>query len=344
MERTLFPIRLVFVPLCAAAGWLVCVSAEDWYPYRWTGMSVGLGLGLLMVLTDVMLKGFSLRGLSGLTFGLIVGTLISFLISVSPLLQTGDPQAIYLVRLALFLASTYLCTIVAMRGKDEFNLVIPYVRFVPHEVDVPLIVVDTSALIDGRISRVCAAGFAPGALLIPQFVLRELGQVADSTDPLRRARGRRGLDVLRELRAIKNLDVRIQESDAKKGDVEAKLVFLANSMKAKILTVDDNLAKLAEFHGVHCLNPAKLAQAVQPQLVVGEQLEVELLKVGKELDQGVGYLPDGSMVVVNQGSPLIGKRVLIEILSVIPSGTGRMIFARRAEPDQENAETGTRLA
>jgi uncharacterized protein YacL len=335
MDRTLLPIRLVFVPLCAAAGFLVCVSSADTFAYRWIGLVMGGLLGLLLVLTDVMLKGFSLRGLSALTFGLAIGTLISFLISVSPLFSGGDQQTMYLVRLVLFLSSTYLCTVIAMRGKDEFNLVIPYVRFVPHEVDVPLIVVDTSALIDGRIARVCAAGFTPGALVIPQFVLKELRQVADAADPVRRARGKRGLDVLRELRAIKHLDVRIQDSDVRKGDLEAKLVFLAGSMKAKILTVDDNLAKMAEFHGVACLNPARLAQAVQPQLVMGEQLELEMLKLGKEPDQAVGYLPDGSMVVVNQGAPLIGKRALIEILSVIPSGSGRMVFARRVDPEAE---------
>ena len=167
MNKTLLPIRLVFVLLCAAAGWLLCSTIPDW-DYRWmTAISVDLLIGILVVLVDILLKGFSLRGLSAITFGLIVGSAVSHLISRSPLLEEGDPQVIYLVRLSLFIVLTYLCTVIALRGKDEFNLVIPYVCFVPHEVDVPLVVVDTSALIDGRIARICESGFLSTALVIP---------------------------------------------------------------------------------------------------------------------------------------------------------------------------------
>lgn len=332
MDRTLLPIRLVFVLVCGAAGYLVCLTSTEWDDHRVLATVFGTGLGVLLVLVDLMLKGFSLRGLSALTFGLGVGTLISYLISTSPLLDTGDPQVIFLVRLALFMAATYICTVVALRGKDEFNLVIPYVRFVPHEVDVPLVLVDTSVLIDGRLARICESGFAPGALILPQFVLRELQAIADSSDPVRRARGRRGLDVLGELRRIKNLDLRIHESEAKRGESEAKLVFLAESMKAKLLTMDQNLAKMAGFHGVPCLHPGNLARALQPNYLVGELIEVDLVKPGKEEGQAVGYLPDGSMVVVNDAKDAIGSPTLAEIISVMPSGNnGRMIFARRAE-------------
>ena len=200
MNSTLWPIRVVFTLLCAAGGWLVCYSIKEWDNYRALATFIGLSLGMLMVLVDIMLKGFSLRGLSAITFGLMVGTLIAYLVGVSPLLEQGDPQIIFLVRLGLFLVLTYLCTVIALRGKDEFNLVIPYVRFVPHEVDVPLVVVDTSGLIDGRIARICASGFLPGALVIPRFILRELQAVADSDDPQKQARGRRGLEMLGELR------------------------------------------------------------------------------------------------------------------------------------------------
>lgn len=329
MNRILLPIRIVFVLICAAAGYLVCFTVSDWDGHRALATAFGGALGVLLVLVDLMLKGFSLRGLSAITFGLGVGTLISYLISTSPLLDAGDPSVVFLVRLALFLASTYLATVIALRGKDEFNLVIPYVRFVPHEVDVPLVLVDTSVLIDGRIARICESGFVPGALIIPQFVLRELQAVADSGDPVRRARGRRGLDVLGALRQIKHLDIRIHESDAKRGEAEAKLVFLAASMKAKLLTTDQNLAKMAGFHGVVCLHPGDLARALQPNYVVGEVIEVDLVKPGKEDGQAVGYLPDGSMVVVNDGRAVIGSLASAEIISVMPSGNnGRMIFAR----------------
>lgn len=202
-------------------------------------MFVGFSIGALVVLVDVLLKGFSLRGLSAISFGLAVGALISYLVGTSPLFDRGDEQNIFIARLALFLACTYLCTVIALRGKDEFNLVIPYVRFVPHEVDAPLVVVDTSVLIDGRIARVCESGFMGSALVIPTFVLKELQSVADSPDPQRQARGRRGLEVLNELRRIKHLDIRITEREvANQQNVDAKLVFLAQSMRAKLLTTD----------------------------------------------------------------------------------------------------------
>eukprot|EP01034_Spumella_vulgaris_P009239 gene9239-11737_t len=217
-----------------------------------------------------------------------MGTLVAYMISASPLFEEGDKAMIYLARLTLFLVCTYLGTVIALRGRDEFNLVIPYVRFVPHEVDVPLVVVDTNVLIDGRIARVCETGFLSAALVIPRFVLRELQAVADSPvpAPVSRDRGRRGLDVLAELRRIKNLDIRIPESEVTKSDeVDAKLVFLASSMRAKLLTTDYNLAKMAEFQGVPWLNLNQLAKSLQPDLMMGEEVEVELMKPGKEEGQ-----------------------------------------------------------
>jgi uncharacterized protein YacL len=329
MDKTLLPIRLGFVALCAAGGWLVCYSISDWDQYWGLALAIGLGIGLLVVLVDILLKGFSLRGLSAVTVGIAVGSLIAYLVGASPLLQEGDPKIIYLVRLGLFLICPYLATVIALRGKDEFNLIIPYVRFVPHEVDVPLVVVDTSVLIDGRIARVCEAGFLTAALVIPRFVLNELRAVADSSDPHKQARGRRGLEVLNELRRIKHIDLRVTESEvSKREDVDAKLVFLAQSMRAKLLTTDYNLAKLAEFHGVPWLNLNSLAKSLRPELMLGEKLEVDLVKSGKEEGQAVGFLEDGSMVVVNGGRPLIGRRVEAEIISILPTAGGKIVFAR----------------
>jgi uncharacterized protein YacL len=325
--------------LCTACGWLVCYTIHEWDAYRLRAAFVGFCIGALVVLVDLMLKGFSLRGLSALTFGITVGTIIAHLISTSPLFAEGNPEMIFLAQLTLFLVCAYLGAVIALRGKDEFNLVIPYVRFVPHEVDVPLVVVDTSVLIDGRIARVCETGFLSAALVIPRFVLNELQVIADSSDPLRQARGRRGLDVLNALRAIKNLDIRITESEvARKEDVDAKLVFLAQSMRAKLLTTDYNLAKMAEFQGVPWLNLNKLSKSLQPELMIGERLEVELVKPGKEDGQAIGYLADGSMVVVTGGRPHIGQHVFVEIISLLPTGAGKMIFARMGvEPDHLRA-------
>jgi uncharacterized protein YacL len=337
MNPTLLPIRIVFVALCVAAGWLAQVTVLAGDRYRALAMLVGLGIGLLVVLVDVMLKGFSLRALSAVTFGIAIGLLIAQMVSVSPLLDVNpqrgdpmDPSTIYLIRLGLFVVCPYLAAVIALRGKDEFNLVIPYVRFVPHEVDVPLVVVDTSVLIDGRVARVCESGFLTAALVIPRFVLNELRAVAESADSHKQARGRRGLEVLNELRKIKNLDIRIVESEvAKREDVDAKLVFLAQSMKAKLLTTDYNLAKMAEFHGVLWLNLNTLAKSLRPELMIGERLDVDLVKPGKEDQQAVGFIEDGSMVVVNGGRPSIGRRVQAEIVSVLPTAGGKMIFARQ---------------
>jgi uncharacterized protein YacL len=332
MDKTLLPIRLVFVALCAAGGWLVCYTITDWDQFRGIAATVGLCIGLLVVLVDVMLKGFSLRGLSAITLGIAAGSLVAHMVGSSPLLEQGDPTRIFLARLALFLVCPYLAIVIALRGKDEFNLIIPYVRFVPHEVDVPLVVVDTSVLIDGRVARVCETGFLTSALVIPRFVLDELRHVADSTDPHKQARGRRGLEVLNELRKIKNLDIRITESAVtKREDVDAKLVFLAQSMRAKLLTTDYNLAKMAEFHGVQWLNLNSLAKSLRSELMLGERLEVDLVKSGKEEGQAVGFTQDGSMVVVNNARNHIGQRVQADIVSVLPTAGGKMIFARRAD-------------
>ncbi len=329
MNKTLLPIRLVFIAICAAGGWLVCYTIQEWDAYRLRATFIGLFIGLLVVLVDIMLKGFSVRGLTALTFGLAVGALVAYFISSSPLFENGDPQVVYLFRLSLFLICAYLGTVIALRGKDEFNLVIPYVRFVPHEVDVPLVVVDTSALIDGRVAKVCEAGFINAALVIPRFVLDELQRVADSSEPLKQARGRRGLEVLNDLRRIKHLDLRIHESEvSKRQDVDAKLVFLAQSMRAKLLTTDYSLAKMAEFHGVPWLNLNTLARALRQEFLVGDTIEVDLVKPGKEEGQAVGFLDDGSMVVVSAARAFVGQRINAEITSVLPSGGGKMLFAQ----------------
>ena len=328
MNKTLLVIRILFIALCAIGSWLLCYTVQEWDQRRGLAVMIGLMIGSLVVLVDLMLKGFSLRGLTAITFGLGVGALIAWLIGSSPLLNKGDPSIIYLVQMALFVICTYLGTVIALRGKDDFNLVIPYVRFVPHDVDVPLVVVDASALIDGRIAKVCQTQFLGAALIIPTFVLDELQAIADSPEPVKQARGRRGLQVLNELRAIKHLDIRIHQSEvARRQDMEAKLVFLAQSMRAKLLTTDTNLATMVKFQGVSWLNLHALEAALRPELVIGESIAVELLKPGKEDGQALGYLSDGSMVVVNNGRAFVGKRVSAEIIGVLPNAGGKMIFA-----------------
>ena len=332
MNRTLFVIRIVFVIVCVLGGWMVSQTVAEWSRHAATGTLIGFLLGILTVLVDVFLKGFSLRGLSAVTFGLAAGSLVAFLIGSSPLFEDGEPQLVYLSRLALFILCTYLGTVIALRGKDEFQLVIPYVRFVPHEVDVPLVVVDTSALIDGRILKIREANFLPSALIVPQFVLEELQVIASARDPSRAVRGRKGLEVLNKLRQLPNADIRVVESEVSKGtSPEDKLVYLAQTMKAKLLTTDYTLAQRAQFQGVPWLNLNALSKALHTEVAAGEQFEVELVKPGREAGQAVGYLADGSMVVVDAGAPMIGKRVDVEVVSILPSAGGKMVFARRVE-------------
>lgn len=350
MPTTLRVIRLFFLLLALLGGWIISYAIPEWDEYRWLGVFIGGALGALVILIDILLKGFSLRGLSALTFGLFVGWLCAFLIGSSPLFDVPFEgwdestfiltQNLYLVRLVLYIVLMYLGAVIALRGRDEFNLVIPYVRFVPHNVDVPLALVDTSALIDGRLAGICKSGFMGYGLIIPRFVIDELQAIADSRDPARQARGRKGLEVLNRLRSMKEIDLRINDSSVENREsVDAKLVYLAQSMKAKLLTTDYNLAKVAEFHNVQWLNLNSLAKALNPQPVVGDSLEVHLAKPGKDPGQAVGYLPDGSMVVVADARDAIGTAVSVEIESIIPSAGGKMVFARRV-PDNPPAKPG----
>jgi len=331
MKKTLLIFRLFFLLVSLLGCALMAYQVEEWSFLL--VLSVGMGIAILVILVDILLEGFSLRGLSAITFGLAVGGVIAYLLSNSPLFEPleDDPNmasTLYLSRLVLYVVSMYLATVIALRGRDEFNLVIPYVRFSSETVETPLVVVDTSALIDGRIAPICASKWMGHALLIPRFVLDELQGIADSTDPVRKEKGRKGLDVLNRLRKMPHVDLRIHESDVVDGRaVDSKLVFLAESMKAKLLTTDYNLAKMAEFHGVEWLNITSLVKALNQEISIGTRVSVELVRAGKDAGQAIGYLPDGSMVVVNGGSAQIGKEVRVEVDSVVPSAGGKMIFA-----------------
>lgn len=331
MKKTLFIFRIFFLLLSLMGCVLMSYQVAGWD--LWLVILIGMSIAVLVILTDLLLEGFSLRGLSAITFGLLVGGAIAYLLATSPLFEPleGDPELaemLYLSRLALYVVSMYLATVIALRGKDEFNLVIPYVRFSPENVESPLVVVDTSALIDGRIAPICESKWMGHALLLPRFVLDELQAVADSSDPVRKEKGRKGLDVLNRLRKMPHLDLRIHESDVLDTQaVDSKLVFLAVSMKAKLLTTDYNLAKLAEFHEVEWLNVTSLVKALNQEVSIGTLVSVELVRAGKDAGQAIGYLPDGSMLVVNGGSSQIGKEVRVEVDSVVPSAGGKMIFA-----------------
>ena len=194
--------------------------------------------------------------------------------------------------------------------------------------------VDTSVIIDGRVADVMAAGFLDGPIVIPQFVLRELQQVADSSDPLKRNRGRKGLDVLRAMQALERVGVEFTSEDCPEvREVDAKLLWLAERRRAKILTNDYNLNKVAQLRGIDVLNVNDLANAVRPVVLPGEPLNIQVIKEGKERNQGVGYLDDGTMVVVENGKRLMGQRVDVLVTSVIQTNAGKMIFATADDDD-----------
>lgn len=196
--------------------------------------------------------------------------------------------------------------------------------------NVTLKLVDTSVIIDGRIADICDSGFLEGTLVVPRFVLHELQHIADSSDVLRRAKGRRGLDILKELqRDTSKVDVDIIEDDPQEvREVDSKLVRLAQKLNAKILTNDFNLNKVAQIEGVVVLNINDLANALKPAVLPDEQMEVKIIKEGKEPSQGVGYLDDGTMVVVDGGRTYMGKMVQVVVTSVLQTAAGRMIFTR----------------
>lgn len=331
MNKTIHIIRAFFLLLSLLACVLLNYVVEDWNLLLVLG--VGMGIAVLVILVDLLLEGFSLRGLSAVTFGLAIGALIAFLLADSPLFEPLEQdedlaQILFLSRLALYVISMYLATVIALRGKDEFNLVIPYVRFSPENVGSQLAIVDTSALIDGRIAAICETQWFGYTMLIPRFVLEELQSVADSNDPIRKEKGRKGLEVLNRLRSIKHLDIKIHQSDVPdRKAVDSKLVYLADALKGKLLTTDYNLAKLAEFNNVEWLNITDLVKAVNQEISIGSRLNVQLVKAGKERDQAIGFLPDGSMLVVNDGKNRIGEDVRVEVDSVVPSSGGKMVFA-----------------
>jgi uncharacterized protein YacL len=309
----------------------------EWDQFRLEAVGIGACIGALVVLVDMLMKGFSLRGLSAAVFGMFLGWVAASLLSSSPLFDQGDPQLLFLFRLALFIILSYVGAVLALRGKDEFSLIIPYVRFEPHHVEAPLVVLDSSALIDGRIVGICESRFMGYGLVIPSFIVDDLHRIADSRDAQKRERGRRGLDTLNKLRSMPFVSIHIHESDVRQDKIEAKLIYVATALNAKLMTTDYNLAQVAKFHNVDWLNINTLARSLRTECSVGQVIEVDLVKEGRDPEQGVGYLPDGSMVVVSDGSAYIGSTVLAQVQNILPSAGGRMIFAVIAEDDGSDA-------
>ncbi|MFO7245479.1 MAG: TRAM domain-containing protein [Thermaerobacter sp.] len=270
-------------------------------------------------LSDVVL------GALGLIVGLLIASLLSGALGRIPVVGAVLPTAVSVLL-------GYLGWRVAVRHRDDILSLGPLARLAGRTAAGPVgsaaKVLDTSAIIDGRIAEIYEAGFLEGPLLIPQFVLDELRHIADSADPLRRNRGRRGLDVLARLQKELGADVRILADSEGSGEVDSRLVRLAQRLGARIVTTDFNLNKVAGLQGVRVLNINDLANALKPVVLPGEDMEVQIMREGKEPGQGVGYLDDGTMIVVEDGKPHIGSTIQVIVTSVLQTSAGRMIFAR----------------
>jgi len=329
--RSLWVIRILFLSLCVTAGYAVTQVRPDLIPYTKQGVAIGFGLGGLLIAIDEMLKGFSLRAFSAATFGLILGTVIAALVDQSGLFEFSrdNEEQRWLIRLGLFLSFGYIGMVLAMRSnKEDFSLIIPYVRFASQSKPENLLVLDTSVIIDGRIADLIESNFLEGTIVVPRFVLHELQKIADSNDPLIRARGRRGLEMLTRLQQNKRNEVKIHDADfPEETEVDAKLVRLSRALGAKLYTNDYNLGKVAALQSVSHVNLNELAIALKPVILPGEMLTLRVVREGKDKGQGIGYLNDGTMVVVNNAQSVIGQQVGIKVLSLLQTGAGVIIFA-----------------
>src|SRR6059036_832652 len=275
----LWVIRILFLSLCSIGGYAVSQVRPEFVAGRFSGaigMAFGFFFGWLLIAIDEMLKGFSLRAFSATTFGLLLGTVVALLIDRSGLFERVDEATRWLVRLGLFLSFGYIGIVLAMRSnKEDFSLIIPYVRFAPQNKPDNLLLLDTSVIIDGRIADLIEANFVEGLLVVPRFVLKELQQIADSNDPVKRARGRRGLEILNRIQRNPKNEVRIHDGDfPEEKEVDAKLVRLARNLGAKLYTNDYNLGKIAELQNVNYVNLHDVAKSMRVVLLPGEMLSL----------------------------------------------------------------------
>ncbi|MGL4554503.1 MAG: PIN/TRAM domain-containing protein [Gemmataceae bacterium] len=347
------------------------VSPDD-HVQAWVAFFAILGLGVLVVVTDLLVRDKQITTVSALYFGLLLGLLLGNILTsaLDPFLFDWDtarearsasvdvqidPTATKTIRLTpspagttlhgrtqterralLNLMLTVFCCYVSistlLQTKDEFRFIIPYVEFSKQLKGPKSLLLDTSVIIDGRIADISNTRFLDTKLIVPRFVLQELQSVADSSDKLKRNRGRRGLDILKKLQSNNKIELVLHDANLPElrdvGKVDERLVAMAKALGARVVTNDYNLNKIAELQGVEVINLNELANALKPAALPGEMMAVRLVKPGDQIGQGVGYLEDGTMVVVEQGRGSIGLEVNITVTSVLQTPAGRMIFGR----------------
>lgn len=326
--RTLIhTVRAIFLLCCAVLGMSISSSGATDISQGPAAL-LGLVFGGLIIGLDILLRNMTIRSFSAGTFGLMIGIFCAWLITNIPWTQNvGNRSAWY--QLALYLAFGYMGTALALRSnRQEFSLIIPYVRFRNEGIIQQPLLVDTNIIIDGRLPGICATGFIGGTLIVPRFVLDELHVLADSMETVKRDRGRRGLECLEELKRIPGLEVTIHDDyQPNEKLVDTKLVQLAKGLDAKLLTNDANLGRVAQLQGLAVLNLNHLAQAMRVIVNAGDELELVLVKEGKDEHQAVGYLPDGTMIVVNHARTRIGHTAIVTVSSALQTSAGRLIFA-----------------
>lgn len=327
--------RIIFFLIFVAGGFIIGFREG----VQTLGILWGVGIGIIALIIEYVLTmigfGTIVGGLIGLSVGLLFAKLIY--LPIKTIFTNIDGTYIGMIFNALF---GYSGLLLGLRAGKDFTLsnVVRAFRSRTEEEYTKLI--DTSVIIDGRIVDVCEAGFLEGTFIIPQFILQELQYIADSPDSLRRARGRRGLDILHKIQKISSITVKIVDEDFPKiKEVDAKLVALARLIGAKIITNDFNLNKVAELQGVTVLNLNELANALKPVVLPGEKMNIFIAREGKESNQGVGYLDDGTMVVVDNARRAINQQVDVVVTSVLQTTAGRMIFAKlKEDTDREEVK------
>lgn len=332
-------IRVLFAVVCAGA-FASLLSTENPAPPAIVAEHPLLTFVLLMLFTqaftvvDIFVPRKRIELISAVYFGLLVGTLLSFLLNLAlaPVVS-AEFKGITLMLTNLVLP--YLCVTLLLQTKDDFRFIIPYIEFSREVKGGRPYLLDTSSIIDGRIADVIETRIIDSELIIPSFVLQELQDIADSSDKLRRNRGRRGLDVLGKLQSNKEIEVKlydVKQEETNGMSVDQRLVTLAKKLGGRVVTNDFNLNKVASVQGVDVVNLNDVANSLKPRYLPGERINIRIVKPGESMGQGVGYLDDGTMVVCEDGQSLIGKEAEIIVKSVLQSSAGRMIFGRLPTP------------
>lgn len=330
-------LRCIFV--LAAAGLGVSFINSGYLPresewHSWAVVGGMLFTATSVICVDVAIRRKQLGVISSVYFGLVVGMFLAYIVGLvlMPLTPSVISERMHnAIQLVLGLVLCYVCISLLLQTRGDFRFIIPYVEFAREIKGTKPCILDTSVVIDGRIADVVETLVLDGPLIMPKFVIGELQGIADSADRMRRSRGRRGLDILNRLRTSPKADVQIFDRELPEfagQPVDLKLVALAKHLKGKLITNDYNLNKVARLQDVDVINLNDLANALKPTFLPGEQVCVRVVKAGEEPGQGVGYLEDGTMVVIEGGRDHIGQQVNISVTSVLQTSAGRMVFGR----------------